>query len=77
MVDFQGFLKLVTSDRMDLSKNAKAMLSKAKVKKYQKAFKDFDEDHRSIHACLFVVVCWCVVECLGGSVPGLVCSYHS
>ena len=45
VVDFEGFLSLVTSDRMDLSKNAKAMLSKAKLKKYQKAFHDFDEDN--------------------------------
>jgi hypothetical protein len=45
VVDFEGFLKLVTSDRMDLSKNAKAMLSKAKVKKFQKAFHEFDEDN--------------------------------
>jgi len=43
-VEFEGFLKLVTSDKMDLSKNAKAMLSKAKIKKYQKAFHEFDED---------------------------------
>ena len=43
-VEFEGFLKLVISDKMDLSKNAKAMLSKAKIKKYQKAFHEFDED---------------------------------
>ena len=45
VVDFEGFLKLVTSERMYLSKNAKSMLSKAKVKKYQKAFREFDEDN--------------------------------
>jgi Ca2+-binding EF-hand superfamily protein len=45
VVDFEGFLKLVTSDkRLDPSKNAKAMLSKAKIKKYQKAFHAFDID---------------------------------
>ena len=52
VVDFAGFLKLVTSDRMDLSKNAKAMMSKAKIKKYQRAFHEFDEDNSGEIDCV-------------------------